>query len=99
MTFKISDYIKIFNINDYIDSKVKSAVKKIDLCDVAEMIEPRDIAGHISVSDIASNMEIDYSELSDHISIDEIADNINYKKLALALIDVAADKKSKSYLI
>lgn len=70
---------------DKIDDKIESAVENVD-------IDYYELSKNVTMSDLAKEIEIDYSDLSDNVNMDEVADNIDYKKLALALIEVAKSK-------
>lgn len=75
--------------------KMSRLAEEINAYDIAREISTSDIADEFSTSDIAE--EIDIENLADtivqqHIDLESIADKIDYKKLAVALLDVIAER-------
>lgn len=75
--------------------RLSRLAEEINAYDIAREISTSDIADEFSTSDIAE--EIDIENLADtivqqHIDLESIADKIDYKKLAVALLDVIAER-------
>lgn len=96
---EIAENIDASDVASYV--RISRLAAEIDHSEVANQLSLSDIAGEISTADIAS--EIDIENLADTIVTQHMTDiaetvseKIDYKKLAVALLDVIAERSKSS---